>query len=177
MLVCPLVFKTSEGGEELPRWVRFPHVPALCRGRAKSCRGETVEKPLRWVFLDSLAPACGPVSPIFCEKSAGYGVFSLRMSVKKHPIGKSLQICRLFRQAGRGRAKSCRGVFCPKKQEKTFAFPAKKRYFPGAGGFTSRKEFGIISMVWWVFRQMIENINISWRKLPGNLPCGAGPTE
>lgn len=28
MLVCPLVFKTSEGGEELPRWVRFPHVPA-----------------------------------------------------------------------------------------------------------------------------------------------------
>lgn len=33
MLVCPLVFKTSEGGEELPRWVRFPHVPAMCRGR------------------------------------------------------------------------------------------------------------------------------------------------
>ena len=28
MLVCPLVFKTSEGGEELPRWVRFPHIPA-----------------------------------------------------------------------------------------------------------------------------------------------------
>ena len=28
MLVCPPVFKTGEGGEELPRWVRFPHVPA-----------------------------------------------------------------------------------------------------------------------------------------------------
>ena len=38
---------------------------------ARPQRGrETVEKPLRWVFLDSLAPACGPVSPIFCEKSA-----------------------------------------------------------------------------------------------------------
>jgi len=28
VLVCPLVFKTSEGGEELPRWVRFPRIPA-----------------------------------------------------------------------------------------------------------------------------------------------------
>ena len=28
VLVCPPVFKTGEGGEELPRWVRFPHVPA-----------------------------------------------------------------------------------------------------------------------------------------------------
>lgn len=36
VLVCPLVFKTSEGGEELPRWVRFPHVPAMCRSRARA---------------------------------------------------------------------------------------------------------------------------------------------
>ena len=65
-----------------------------------SLRGlETVEKPLRWVFLDSLAPACGPVSPNFCENLAGYGVFSRRMSVKKHPIRKSLRFRRLFRQA------------------------------------------------------------------------------
>ncbi len=28
MLVCPPVFKTGEGGEELPGWVRFPHIPA-----------------------------------------------------------------------------------------------------------------------------------------------------
>ena len=28
VLVCPLVFKTSVGGEELPGWVRFPHIPA-----------------------------------------------------------------------------------------------------------------------------------------------------
>ena len=28
MLVCPLVFKTSESGEEPFRWVRSPHVPA-----------------------------------------------------------------------------------------------------------------------------------------------------
>ena len=35
MLVCPLVFKTSEGGEELPRWVRFPHIPARKRRRGK----------------------------------------------------------------------------------------------------------------------------------------------
>lgn len=47
MLVCPLVFKTSEGGEELPRWVRFPHVPAMCRGRAKSCRGVFLSKKAR----------------------------------------------------------------------------------------------------------------------------------
>ena len=29
MLVCPLVFKTSDRGEELLRWVRFPHIPAI----------------------------------------------------------------------------------------------------------------------------------------------------
>ena len=62
---------------------------------------ETVEKPLRWVFLDSLVPACGPVSPNFCENLAGYGVFSRRMSVKKHPIRKSLRFRRLFRQTGK----------------------------------------------------------------------------
>ncbi|GEM_PF-2688915 len=28
MLVCPAVFKTVAGGEELPRWVRFPHTLA-----------------------------------------------------------------------------------------------------------------------------------------------------
>ncbi len=28
MLVCPLVFKTSDRGEEPLRWVRFPHIPA-----------------------------------------------------------------------------------------------------------------------------------------------------
>ena len=28
MLVCALVFKTCEGGQKLPRWVRFPHIPA-----------------------------------------------------------------------------------------------------------------------------------------------------
>ena len=28
VLVCPLVFKTSDRGEEPLRWVRFPHIPA-----------------------------------------------------------------------------------------------------------------------------------------------------
>ena len=28
VLVCPAVFKTVAGGEELPRWVRFPHTLA-----------------------------------------------------------------------------------------------------------------------------------------------------
>jgi len=28
VLVCPLVFKTCAGGQKLPRWVRFPHIPA-----------------------------------------------------------------------------------------------------------------------------------------------------
>ena len=49
----------------------------------------------------AVAPACGPVSPNFCENLAGYGVFSRHMSVKKHSIGKSLQFCSLFRQAER----------------------------------------------------------------------------
>ena len=49
----------------------------------------------------AVAPARGPVSPNFCENLAGYGVFSRRMSVKKHPIRKSLRFRRLFRQAGR----------------------------------------------------------------------------
>ena len=47
----------------------------------------------------AVAPACGPVSPNFCENLAGYGVFSRHMSVKKHTIRKSLQFYRLFRQA------------------------------------------------------------------------------
>ena len=73
---------------------------ALCQDPSKAAgkiktkslpkrRLETVEKPLRWVFLDSSAPACGPVSPNFCENLAGYGVFSRHMSVKKHPIEKA----------------------------------------------------------------------------------------
>ena len=28
MLVCALVFNTCAGGQKLPRWVRFPHIPA-----------------------------------------------------------------------------------------------------------------------------------------------------
>jgi len=43
----------------------------------------SVRKPLRWVFFDSWAPACGPVSPLFCGKTAGHGVFPRRMSVEK----------------------------------------------------------------------------------------------
>ena len=33
MLVCPAVFKTVAGGEELPRWVRFPHTLAIKKPR------------------------------------------------------------------------------------------------------------------------------------------------
>ena len=59
----------------------------------------------------AVAPACGPVSPNFCENLAGYGVFSRHMSVKKHSIGKSLQFCSLFRQAERD-AKGRLFFFC-----------------------------------------------------------------
>ena len=34
-----------------------------------------VAKSLRWILLDSLAPACGPVSPFFCGKSGGLRCF------------------------------------------------------------------------------------------------------
>ena len=50
MLVCPLVFKTSEGGEELPRWVRFPHIPA----KQKALRRIRSAFVFSWIVEDFL---------------------------------------------------------------------------------------------------------------------------
>ena len=36
VLVCPLVFKTSVGGERPPGWVRFPHTPATSSAQSST---------------------------------------------------------------------------------------------------------------------------------------------
>jgi hypothetical protein len=47
-----------------------------------------VSEPLRWVRFDNQAPHCGAVSPFFCGKTAGYGVFPRHMSVEKRFVKK-----------------------------------------------------------------------------------------
>ena len=52
MLVCPAVFKTVAGGEELPRWVRFPHT--LANGNRSGSAA-----PVFVHFNPSVNPPCG----------------------------------------------------------------------------------------------------------------------
>ncbi len=44
--VYPPVFKTGDGGEKLPRWVRFPHIPAKNKVSGCSFWGLHAQKAL-----------------------------------------------------------------------------------------------------------------------------------
>ena len=77
MLVCPAVFKTVAGGEELPRWVRFPHTLAK---KSPEYRGFLLVLSL--LLPKNVAPKKQDISAFLKEAAKPFHFFGVKFFVR-----------------------------------------------------------------------------------------------